>query len=160
MSCGEPHETDCNEVLDEVYLYLDLECADGRREVIREHLDECSPCLREFGIEQEVKALVSRCCGDETAPEELRSRLHKKLSELSVEAGTREYLPTDRDEKKPPSPGVPGAAAFLPAQLLGRLPWLAALFLRAFFLRDFLAMAASFHSWCRAGRLCSAAPMR
>ena len=25
-------------------------------------------------------------------------------------------------------------------QLLGRLPWLAALFLRAFFLRDFLAM--------------------
>jgi mycothiol system anti-sigma-R factor len=93
VSCGEPHETDCNEVLDEVYLYLDLECPDGRREVIREHLDECSPCLREFGIEQEVKALVSRCCGDETAPEELRSRLRAKLSELSVEAGTREYLP-------------------------------------------------------------------
>ena len=41
MSCGEPHETDCREVLAEVYLYLDLECADERRELIRHHLDEC-----------------------------------------------------------------------------------------------------------------------
>jgi len=50
MSCGDPHETDCAEVLGEVYLYLDLECGDERRVVIREHLDECSPCLREYGI--------------------------------------------------------------------------------------------------------------
>ena len=34
---------------------------------------------------------------------------------------------------------APGAFAYL-AQLLGRLPWLAELFLRAFFLRDFFAM--------------------
>ena len=33
------------------------------------------------------------------------------------------------------------SAAGNPAQLLGRLPWLAALFLRAFFLRDFFAMS-------------------
>ena len=51
MSCGDPHETDCSDVLAEVYLYLDLECADDRRSLIRDHLDECSPCLREFGIE-------------------------------------------------------------------------------------------------------------
>ena len=65
MSCGEPHKTDCRDVLAEVYLYLDLECDDDRRELIREHLDECSPCLREYGIEQEVKILVARCCGAE-----------------------------------------------------------------------------------------------
>lgn len=84
MSRGDPHEADCREVLEEVYLYLDLECSQSRREVIRAHLDECSPCLREYGIEQEVKALVGRCCGAETAPEELRRRLRAKLAELVV----------------------------------------------------------------------------
>ena len=94
MSCGDPHETDCTEVLGEVYLYLDLECQDERRVVIREHLDECSPCLREYGIEQEVKALVARCCGAETAPLELKLRLRAKLAEFVINADTRE-LRTD-----------------------------------------------------------------
>ncbi|MER7166613.1 mycothiol system anti-sigma-R factor [Micromonospora sp. NPDC000207] len=84
MSCGKPHETDCREVLAEVYLYLDLECADERRERIRRHLDECGQCLREYGIEQEVKALVARCCGQEVAPEKLRARLRGRLTELVV----------------------------------------------------------------------------
>jgi mycothiol system anti-sigma-R factor len=93
MSCGDPHETDCRDVLEEVYLYLDLECTDDRRMVIREHLDECSPCLREYGIEQEVKALVARCCGAELAPVELKQRLRNKLAELVVNADTRELRP-------------------------------------------------------------------
>ena len=92
MSCGDPHETDCRDVLAEVYLYLDLECSDDRRDVIRKHLDECSPCLREYGIEQEVKALVARCCGTERAPAELRERLRLRLSELVLEADSRELL--------------------------------------------------------------------
>ena len=74
---------ECKDVLDEVYLYLDLECSDERRRLIKHHLDECSPCLREYGIEHEVKALVARCCGAEKAPEELRERLRAKLNELS-----------------------------------------------------------------------------
>ncbi|GIL28436.1 mycothiol system anti-sigma-R factor [Actinocatenispora comari] len=88
MSCGDPHETDCRDVLNEVYLYLDLECTDDRREVIREHLDECTPCLREYGIEQEVKVLVARCCGGEHAPVELKARLITRLRELVVEPDT------------------------------------------------------------------------
>jgi mycothiol system anti-sigma-R factor len=92
VSCGKPHETDCREVLAEVYLYLDLECTDDRRDLIRGHLDECSPCLREYGIEMEVKALVARCCGAESAPVELKQRLRMKLSELVFDADTREYL--------------------------------------------------------------------
>ena len=92
MSCGQPHETDCREVLAEVYFYLDLECSDERRHLIRTHLDECSPCLREYGIEQEVKALVARCCGRETAPLELKQRVRRRLAELVVDAETREFL--------------------------------------------------------------------
>src|SRR5262249_30601784 len=45
-----PEETSCREVLSEVYLYLDLECDEQRRGLIQTHLDECSPCLREYGI--------------------------------------------------------------------------------------------------------------
>ncbi|WP_412540352.1 mycothiol system anti-sigma-R factor [Longispora sp. K20-0274] len=76
---------DCREVLAEVYLYLDLECDEGRRGLIQTHLDECSPCLREFGIEQEVKALVARCCGGESAPTELRDRLRLRIEEIAAE---------------------------------------------------------------------------
>ncbi len=86
------HETDCSSVLSEVYLYLDLECSEDRRTLIQKHLDECSGCLREFGIEHDVKALVGRCCGDERAPSELRERLRHKLDQLEVQAETREFL--------------------------------------------------------------------
>ncbi len=89
----EAQKTDCSVVLSEVYLYLDLECSDDRRVLIKKHLDECSRCLSEYGIEHEVKALVARCCGDETAPKELRERLRVKLSEYVVEAESHEFLP-------------------------------------------------------------------
>jgi mycothiol system anti-sigma-R factor len=87
------HDPDCGVVLSEVYLYLDLECSEDRRSLIQKHLDDCSGCLREYGIEHEVKALVARCCGDETAPKELRERLRVKLDQLEVQVETREYLP-------------------------------------------------------------------
>jgi len=86
-------KADCGVVLSEVYLYLDLECSDTRRELIKKHLDDCTDCLHEYGIEHEVKALVARCCGDETAPKELRERLRLKLDQLVIEVDTREYLP-------------------------------------------------------------------
>jgi len=82
---------ECRSVLEEVYLYLDAETDDVSRAKIREHLDDCSPCLREFGIEQEVKALVSRCCGGDRAPESLKIRLKLKLREVVIDADTREY---------------------------------------------------------------------
>jgi mycothiol system anti-sigma-R factor len=85
VSSGDHKDVDCRQVLDEVYLFLDLECSDERRDVINTHLDECSPCLREYGIEQEVKALVNRCCGGDRAPSELRERLRARLAALVIE---------------------------------------------------------------------------
>ena len=75
----EKPDLDCREVLEEVYLYIDEECSEVRRSVIRAHLDECSPCLAEYGIEQEVRAIVHRCCSKEQAPEEVKERLRRKL---------------------------------------------------------------------------------
>ena len=58
---------------------------------MREHLDECGPCLRQFGIEQEVKALVARCCGSDAAPDGLKDRLRAKLAEVRIEISSVEY---------------------------------------------------------------------
>lgn len=90
---GEEHETDCGVVLSEVYLYLDLECSEDRRALIQKHLDDCTRCLREYGIEHDVKALVARCCGDERAPVELRERIRIRLDHLEIQVETREFLP-------------------------------------------------------------------
>ena len=89
----EEKKADCGVVLSEVYLYLDLECSETRRALIKKHLDDCTDCLHEYGIEHEVKALVARCCGSERAPVELRERLRVKLSEMSMEIERREFLP-------------------------------------------------------------------
>ena len=89
----EEKKADCGAVLGEVYLYLDLECSETRRSLIRTHLEECSRCLAEYGLEHEVKALVARSCGDERAPIELRERLRLRLDEMVIEVETREYLP-------------------------------------------------------------------
>jgi mycothiol system anti-sigma-R factor len=91
MSCGNPHDLPCTEVIEQVYLYLDGEIDDEGRSKVREHLDECAPCLRQFGLEQDVKALVARCCGGDTAPDALKQRLMIRLQEVRIELGTIEY---------------------------------------------------------------------
>ncbi|MFI5100234.1 MAG: mycothiol system anti-sigma-R factor [Actinomycetes bacterium] len=91
MSCGQPHETDCSEVLEVVYSFLDGELDEDGKHKIREHLDECSPCLRQFGIEQEVKQLVARCCGSDRAPESLRLKIVTRIQQVQVELGYVEY---------------------------------------------------------------------
>lgn len=97
MSCGNPHEVDCGKVLDEVYLYLDGELGSEARAQVRQHLDECGPCLRKYGIEQDVKALVARCCGHESAPATLRDRVLARIRTIRVDAtdGATEIALTD-----------------------------------------------------------------
>ena len=84
MSCGHPHDTDCSEVLARVYDFLDGEVSDDDRARIAEHLDECSPCLRQYGLEQAVKALVHRSCTCEHAPEHLRVQIVTRIRQISV----------------------------------------------------------------------------
>jgi mycothiol system anti-sigma-R factor len=85
VSCGKPHDIDCRHVLEEVFLYLDGELDVDRKKEIGAHLDECSPCLRKFGVEHEVKMLVARRCGGERAPESLRLSVLARLREVRVE---------------------------------------------------------------------------
>lgn len=84
MSCGNPHSTDCRDVLAVVDEYLDGELDEARREAIVQHLDECAPCLRQYGLERAVRALVSRSCGCAPAPEHLRVEIVTRIRQISI----------------------------------------------------------------------------
>ncbi|WP_407697682.1 mycothiol system anti-sigma-R factor [Streptomyces corynorhini] len=79
MSCGEPHETDCAEVLDHLYEFLDHEMPDSDCTKFEVHFEECSPCLEKYGLEQAVKKLVKRCCGSDDVPTDLRSKVMGRI---------------------------------------------------------------------------------
>ncbi len=85
MSCGNPHETDCREVLDRLYEYLDGELTHTDTDRIRQHLEECSPCLSEYGLEEALRALLRRCCACEPAPAELRARIMVQITQVRLQ---------------------------------------------------------------------------
>lgn len=94
MSCGDHHATDCSEVLAQVWLFLDHECDGDRRALLARHLDECAPCLAEYGIDEKLKALLAAKCGGDVAPDGLKSRLRQQIrvavleqAEVTVESG-------------------------------------------------------------------------
>src|SRR4051794_28326968 len=102
---GEPNEINsCDDVLSHVFEFLDHETADERRAVIAEHLEDCSSCLREFGIEQEFKALVRRRCGGAAPPAGRRERIKAKLTTVSLEeAATRVSVGGVPAAREPPA---------------------------------------------------------
>lgn len=85
MSCGQPHDARCQDVLDQVYVYLDNEETSLDVEAIRQHLQECGPCLREYDLEVALKALVRRSCG-EAAPDGLRTRILMQITEIRMDS--------------------------------------------------------------------------
>jgi mycothiol system anti-sigma-R factor len=86
-----PGNIDCFDVLKDLYLYLDDESDDTLKNRIREHLDGCAPCLKQYGLEQDVRALVQRCCGNDQAPTTLRERIGVRIAEITVETNRLEF---------------------------------------------------------------------
>ena len=97
----------CDDVLSHVFEFLDKETDDSRRAIIAEHLEDCTSCLREFGIEAEFKALVRRRCGGDAPPSGLRERIKVQLTTVSFEEDGRQVsveristeLISDSDER-------------------------------------------------------------
>lgn len=85
MSCGNPHEADCRDVLARVYQYLDDELGETDCAEIKQHLHECGPCLREFGLEEVVKKLVAKHCGCDAVPEDLRLKVLVRIQQVQAE---------------------------------------------------------------------------
>ena len=84
MSCGKHHDTPCTEVLDRIYAYPDGELDASDEGKVRQHLDECGPCLREYGLEDAVKKLIRKRCCDQ-APADLRAKVLVRIQEVRLQ---------------------------------------------------------------------------
>ena len=89
MSCGNPHELDCSEVLQRAYEFLDGEMAPSDVAQFAQHLDECAPCLSHHELDRMVQALVRRSCVCEVAPEELRARIRVSVTQVMLRYSQR-----------------------------------------------------------------------
>jgi mycothiol system anti-sigma-R factor len=65
---------DCDDVLREVYPYLDRETDDELRVRIEHHLDGCHDCLEIFDFQAELRQVIARKC-QESVPDTLRQRV-------------------------------------------------------------------------------------
>ena len=68
MSCGDPHDVHCQEVVRQVQEYLHHELDEASLTLIHEHLVACGPCLSEYGIEEALQSLIARSCACQPAP--------------------------------------------------------------------------------------------
>lgn len=86
---------DCDEALAEIYLLLDKECGAERDAELRRHIEDCPPCLEEYGIDEQIKQLLARKCGGDHAPDDLRNRLRTSIRETVEQRGTESLIETE-----------------------------------------------------------------
>jgi mycothiol system anti-sigma-R factor len=80
-----PLAGECTDVVRDLYLFLDDELDDRRRNLILGHIEACSPCLEAFDFEVELKQVVAARVAED-CPTEVRDRIMTML---------REALPPD-----------------------------------------------------------------
>jgi len=90
MTGGEHEGFDCSRARLQVYEYLDGEMDPVDCAKIREHLAHCGPCLKEYDIDQTLKALVRRSCGCEAAPKQLRLQIMSRITTITMTVEFRE----------------------------------------------------------------------
>ncbi|MBS4729072.1 mycothiol system anti-sigma-R factor [Mycobacterium sp. SM1] len=81
---GSDFSVDCAQVIAEIWALLDGECTPDTRKKLRQHLQACPECLRYYGLEERIKALISKKCRGEKAPERLRERLRLEIRRTTI----------------------------------------------------------------------------
>jgi len=88
MDSASHDDLDCSDALRRVFLFLDGEIGPNDVAEARHHLAECVPCLREYGLEEEVKRLVHRSCRNEPVPADLRAKVIIRIQQISIDFGS------------------------------------------------------------------------
>lgn len=65
---------ECQETIARLYTFLDGELTLARKEKIRQHLDECSPCLEAYEFESELRSMIASKSKDR-CPDDLRAKV-------------------------------------------------------------------------------------
>ncbi len=101
MSCGNPHQTSCEEILNAMFIFLDHEIEDAHQyQAFEIHFQECPPCMGTMVQERQalslIQSLLNRSC-QEVAPEELINRIHEQTQALAAEMNSMQQgsLPTE-----------------------------------------------------------------
>ena len=84
MSSNPCEGPDCEQALENLYLFIDREIDTASCAEIQTHIDECTTCLSEYDLERVVKSLVSRSCS-ETAPDPLREKVLMSIRTVQVQ---------------------------------------------------------------------------
>jgi mycothiol system anti-sigma-R factor len=74
----------CADFLDRIVYLLDNELDVGEIREVRQHLDECAPCLERYDVQRTIKTIVARSCS-ESAPDDLRQRVIVQLRQIQVQ---------------------------------------------------------------------------
>lgn len=72
-------EVDCEQVLLEIYTYLDGELTEEKKSAIGEHLQGCTHCLEIYDFEAELRHVVSSACSHDPLPADLRMRIARTI---------------------------------------------------------------------------------
>lgn len=81
---GDDHDADCAVVMAEVWTLLDGECTDDTRDRLQQHLDACPACLRHYGVERRIKAVIATKCSGEKAPAYLVERVRVQITQTTI----------------------------------------------------------------------------
>jgi mycothiol system anti-sigma-R factor len=84
---GAEDKVRCEEALSEIFQLLDKECSPTRDAELRKHIEDCPPCLEEYGIDEQLKHLLARKCGGDLAPADLKSRLRASIRQTVESRG-------------------------------------------------------------------------
>jgi mycothiol system anti-sigma-R factor len=77
---------DCDQVLQELYTFLDGELTGEVRAAIQGHLDGCADCGGAYDFEAELRVVIARKC-TERVPDHLRLRVLRAIAEAQQHAG-------------------------------------------------------------------------
>ena len=96
MSCGDHHDTPCDQVLPNIILYIDHEIFDNNQlNAVEIHFGECLPCKqemeREYAALTLMRNLLTRSC-IEDAPQSLHERLIEQTQQLHQQMAAQEAL--------------------------------------------------------------------
>jgi mycothiol system anti-sigma-R factor len=81
---SDDRDTDCAVVMADVWTLLDGECTDDTRDRLQRHLDACPACLRHYGVEQRIKAVIAAKCSGEKAPAYLVERVRIQITQTTI----------------------------------------------------------------------------
>lgn len=74
-------DLDCEQVLQQVWSYLDGELDEGMYRQIQVHIAQCAGCGPRFEFQRRLLALIEEKCKEGPVPWELKQRLFRLLEE-------------------------------------------------------------------------------